>query len=51
MNKYKGGAGDDAVNARNRKKETIDCGSGRNDRATVDRVDRVRGCERVKRKR
>ena len=48
-NTYKAGAGDDTVNASNRKRETIDCGSGRKDRASVDKADRVRGCERVSR--
>jgi CSLREA domain-containing protein len=46
----KGGAGDDVINAADHKRDTIDCGKGR-DRATVDRIDRVRNCERVKRKR
>jgi Ca2+-binding RTX toxin-like protein len=49
-NKYSGGPGNDTINARNRKTETIDCGSGR-DRATVDRRDRVKRCERVSRSR
>jgi Ca2+-binding RTX toxin-like protein len=48
-NSYKAGAGNDSVNARNRKKETVDCGSGRKDSATVDRNDKVKGCEKVKR--
>ena len=48
-NTYKGGAGDDAVDARNGKRETVDCGAGRKDSASVDKADRVKGCEKVKR--
>jgi Ca2+-binding RTX toxin-like protein len=44
-----GGRGNDSLAARDRKRETVNCGSGRRDSATVDRMDRVRGCERVKR--
>jgi Ca2+-binding RTX toxin-like protein len=50
-NAYKGGPGNDTIAARNRKKETVDCGPGRKDKATVDRADKVKGCERVKRTR
>jgi Ca2+-binding RTX toxin-like protein len=49
-NTYSGGSGRDRINARNRRTERINCGSGR-DTATVDRRDRVRGCERVRRSR
>jgi hypothetical protein len=42
------GRGDDRVRARNHERELIRCGPGR-DRATVDRSDRVRGCERTRR--
>jgi hypothetical protein len=31
--------------------EAVDCGAGRKDKATVDRVDKVRGCEKVSRPR
>ena len=48
-NRYSGGPGNDVVNARNRRVEIVDCGSGR-DRATVDRRDRVKRCERVRRR-
>jgi RTX calcium-binding nonapeptide repeat (4 copies)/Thrombospondin type 3 repeat len=48
-NTYSGGAGNDTVNARNGKKETVDCGSGKKDVATVDKKDKVKGCEKVKR--
>jgi CSLREA domain-containing protein len=45
-----GGGGNDVVNARDHQKDSVDCGRGR-DRAIVDRIDRVRRCERVKRRR
>jgi Ca2+-binding RTX toxin-like protein len=48
-NTYSGGSGNDTVNARNGKKETVDCGSGKKDTATVDRKDKTKGCEKVKR--
>jgi Ca2+-binding RTX toxin-like protein len=44
-----GGAGNDVLSARDGHRDTVDCGTGRRDRATVDRHDRVRGCERVSR--
>src|SRR4051812_4620677 len=46
-----GGAGNDSITARNRKRDTVDCGAGRRDSATVDRADRVRRCEKVRRSR
>jgi Ca2+-binding RTX toxin-like protein len=49
VNRYSGGAGSDTVNARNGKRETVDCGAGKKDRATVDRRDKVKRCERVRR--
>jgi Ca2+-binding RTX toxin-like protein len=49
-NTYSAGPGNDTINARNRRVEKIDCGSGR-DKATVDRRDRVKRCERVRRAR
>jgi ELWxxDGT repeat protein len=48
-NAYSGGAGSDTINARNGKRETVDCGPGKKDKATVDRRDKVKGCEKVKR--
>jgi Ca2+-binding RTX toxin-like protein len=45
-----GGLGADLIYARDGERDTIDCGPGR-DRAVVDRVDRVRHCERVQRPR
>jgi hypothetical protein len=49
VNTYKGGAGDDTVDAKNGKKETVDCGAGKKDSASVDKADKVKGCEKVKR--
>jgi CSLREA domain-containing protein len=46
----KGGTGNDTLNAADHRKDIVDCGKGR-DRATVDRLDRVKNCEKVKRKR
>jgi alpha-tubulin suppressor-like RCC1 family protein len=51
VNKYKGGDGNDVLSARNGKKETVDCGKGSKDKATVDRTDTVKGCETVSRPR
>ena len=48
-NTLKGGSGNDSVDARNKKRDAVDCGAGK-DSATVDRADRVKGCEKVKRK-
>lgn len=45
-----GGPGNDVLSARDGKRDTVDCGKGRRDRAVVDRRDRVRGCERVSRR-
>jgi RHS repeat-associated protein len=43
-----GAGGDDAVQARDGARDRVACGPGR-DRARVDRLDRVKGCERVDR--
>jgi Ca2+-binding RTX toxin-like protein len=51
VNTYSGGPGNDTVNARNGKKETVDCGPGKKDVATVDKRDKTKGCEKVKRAR
>jgi hypothetical protein len=48
-NKYKGGAGKDKISARNKKKDTVDCGAGK-DVAVLDKIDRAKGCETVKRR-
>ncbi len=47
-NRYDAGPGNDVVYAANNRAELVSCGTGR-DRARVDRADRVRGCERVRR--
>ena len=47
-NSYRGGAGRDTIAAANGQKETVDCGAGR-DTARVDKTDKVKGCETVKR--
>ena len=43
------GSGNDVVSARNGSRDRINCGSGRRDTVTADRVDRLTGCERVRR--
>lgn len=48
-NSYKAGSGNDSISARNGKKENVDCGKGSRDKATVDRNDKVKNCETVKR--
>jgi RTX calcium-binding nonapeptide repeat (4 copies) len=48
VNGYDGGPGRDRIEARNGKRELVRCGSGR-DLAVIDRRDRVRDCERVRR--
>jgi hypothetical protein len=45
-----GGSGNDVLSARDGRRDTVDCGTGRRDRAIVDQRDRVRGCERVSRR-
>jgi len=49
VNRYSGGSGNDTIRAANGRQEIVDCGSGR-DKAIADRIDRVRGCERVTRR-
>jgi hypothetical protein len=49
--RYSGGAGTDKLSAANGKQERVDCGAGRRNSAVVDRRDRVKGCERVRRRR
>jgi Ca2+-binding RTX toxin-like protein len=48
-NAYDAGSGDDQVKARNGRRETVRCGPG-DDSASVDRNDRVRGCETVRKR-
>jgi len=48
-----GGAGNDRLNTRDRRRgDSANCGESRRDRdrASIDRGDRVRGCERVNRR-
>ena len=42
------GGGADRVNAADGERDVVNCGKGRRDRARVDRRDRVKGCERVR---
>ena len=56
MDVLEGDAGADRLVAREDRsagekprKDSVDCGAGRRDRATIDRRDRVRRCERVRR--
>src|SRR3954447_6425631 len=51
VDKYDGGPGNDSLSARDGKRETVNCGAGKRDRATVDKRDKVKGCEKVKRAR
>ena len=44
-----GGIDGDRIDARDGRHDTVNCGRGRHDRALVDGLDTVRGCERVKR--
>lgn len=46
--RIKGGKGNDKIAARDGKRDRIDCGKGK-DRVVVDRRDRVRHCEKVRR--
>jgi hypothetical protein len=46
-----GGIDQDRLHARDGVRDVVNCGRGRRDRAVVDRRDRVRGCERVRRPR
>jgi len=45
----KGGSGRDRINARDGERDRVRCGKGR-DRAKVDAVDSVKGCERTRRR-
>jgi Ca2+-binding RTX toxin-like protein len=49
-NSLLGGPGNDRIYSVNGKTDRVNCGRGR-DRVTADRRDRVRGCERVRRRR
>jgi glucoamylase len=50
-NRLFGGTGNDRINSVNGRRDAVNCGRGRRDRARVDRRDRTRGCERVTRRR
>jgi RTX calcium-binding nonapeptide repeat (4 copies) len=45
-NRLYGGEGNDRLDARNGRRDLVNCGAGRADVARVDAADRVRGCER-----
>ncbi len=47
--RFDGGAGDDTINSRDGRRETVSCGLGREDRVTADRLDRLVGCEIIRR--
>jgi Ca2+-binding RTX toxin-like protein len=49
-NKVSGGAGNDKINVRNHKRDVVNCGKGKKDRVVADKVDKLRGCEHVKRR-
>jgi hypothetical protein len=44
-----GGIDQDKIQARDGERDWVDCGVGRHDVATVDRLDAVKGCEKTKR--
>lgn len=50
-NKVSGGAGNDRINVRNHKRDVVNCGKGKKDRVVADKKDKLRGCEKVKRRR
>lgn len=45
LDSVKAGSGNDTIKAKDGKRETIDCGAGR-DTVTADRTDKLKGCER-----
>jgi Ca2+-binding RTX toxin-like protein len=45
-----GGRGDDGLIANDGRRDKLDCGPGRHDRAVVDRRDRTKGCEIIRRR-
>ena len=42
-----GGPGNDTIDARDGTRDVVDCGPGKKDTVLADKLDRVRGCERV----
>ena len=49
-NRVSGGAGNDTINVHNHRRDIVNCGAGGKDRVIADRSDKLRNCERVKRK-
>ena len=49
VDKLIGGAGSDKLNSKDGKKDTVDCGAGK-DTVTADKADKLRGCESVRRR-
>jgi Tol biopolymer transport system component len=49
-NKVSGGSGNDTINVRNHRRDVVNCGAGKKDRVVADKIDKLRGCERVTRK-
>ena len=47
MDVFNGGAGNDVIDAKDGRREIVDCGPGR-DRVKADRNDVLRGCEGAK---
>jgi hypothetical protein len=47
VDRFKGGAGKDAINAADGRRESVNCGPGR-DSVTADRIDKLAGCESKK---
>lgn len=45
----KAGRGDDTIDVRDRKRDTVDCGTGK-DTVVADPEDRLKGCEKVTRR-
>ncbi len=49
LDRFDGGAGNDTINSRDGRRESVTCGTGRQDRVNADRVDRLLGCELIRR--
>jgi hypothetical protein len=49
VSRRRGGA-NDRINSRDKRRETVRCGKGKRHRVTADRKDKLRGCERVRRR-
>jgi Ca2+-binding RTX toxin-like protein len=47
-NRVSAGSGNDRIDVRNRRRDVVNCGAGR-DSVSADRIDKLVGCERVKR--